>query len=73
MERWFMNNTGTGNRSNQLVKFALMYVDAGRSITEVTDAVLDLNAKLPEPMKDAEIMATIMVSAGKAIKKRDGL
>jgi hypothetical protein len=24
-------------------------------------------------MKDAEIMATIMVSAGKAIKKRDGL
>lgn len=71
MERWFMNNTGAGNRSNQLVKYALMLVDAGKTATEVTEIVLDLNAKLPQPMKESEVMATIIVSASKAIKKRD--
>jgi len=71
MERWFMGSTGTGNRSNQLVKYALMLVDAGKNVNEVTETVLDLNKKLPTPMPEAEVMATIIVSASKAIKKRD--
>ncbi len=71
MERWFMGNTGTGNRSNNLVKYALMLCDAGHTVQEITDKVLDLNDKLADSMKQAEIMATIIVSAAAACKKRD--
>ena len=70
LERWFVNNTGAGNRSNQLIKYALLLVDSGRSIMEVEQAVSDLNNKLPEKLPDDEIHQTIMVSAQRAIQKR---
>jgi hypothetical protein len=71
MERWFCQNTGIGNRSNQLVKYALMLVDSGRDIIDVQSAVLELNAKLQDKMKEAEILTTIMKTAAKAFNKRD--
>ena len=65
MERWFINNTGTGNRSNQLVKYALMLVDSGMEINSVQANVLSLNNKLPDKMDDTEILATVMQTAHK--------
>lgn len=71
MERWFVNNTGIGNRSNQLIKYALMLVDSGMDFTSVQNNVLALNNKLQNKMRETEVMSTILVSASKAINKRD--
>jgi len=70
LERWFINNTGAGNRSNQLIKYALLLVDGGQTIMEVEQAVGNLNSKLADKLPDDEIHQTIMVSAQRAIQKR---
>tara|TARA_B100000929_G_scaffold108179_1_gene85737 strand:- start:51012 stop:53174 length:2163 start_codon:yes stop_codon:yes gene_type:complete len=73
LERWFVNNTGSGNRSNQLIKYALLLVDSGMDINSVKNNVMALNTKLPEKLDEAEIISTIMVTAAKAHrKKQDG-
>ena len=66
LERWFLNHTGTGNRSNQLIKYALMLVDIGNDIQTVQDKVIALNDKLADKMDTQEIYTTIMKSATKA-------
>jgi hypothetical protein len=71
LERWFVSNTTKGNRSNQLIKYAFMLIDAGVSITDIRDKVLDLNHKLPDKLPDAEITNTIMVSVAKKIQNKD--
>jgi hypothetical protein len=71
LERWFVNNTGSGNRSNQLIKYALLLVDSGLDTEAVKNSVLALNNKIPDKMEEAEIFSTILVTAGKAIYKRD--
>lgn len=70
LERWFVNNTGQGNRSNQLIKYALMLVDSGKTVSQVENAVLALNEKLADKLPEEEIMTTIMVSARKAYAKQ---
>ena len=70
MERWFINNTGTGNRSNQLLKYALMLVDAGFDYDSVLNNVIALNSKLADSIPDAELLTTVMVTAGKAVHKK---
>lgn len=71
IERWFINNTGIGNRSNQMVKYALLLVDSGMEIDQVTNNVLALNSKLADKMEEIELMSTVMVTASKAIHARD--
>lgn len=71
LERWFLNNTGNGNRSSQLVKYALVLVDSGQSASEVETNLLALNNKLPDKLTEIEIRSTILVTAAKAITKRD--
>jgi len=73
MERWFCSNTGIGNRSNQLIKYALLLVDSGMDFASVQNNVLGLNNKLQDKMRESEIMSTILVSASKAINKRDAI
>ena len=70
LERWFISNTGDGNRSNQLIKYALLLVDGGQTIMQVEQAVNALNSKLASKLPDDEIHQTIMVSAQRAIQKR---
>lgn len=71
IERWFIHNTSDGNRSNQLIKYALMLVDQGKDFDEVRSAVYGLNSKLQDRLSENEIKQTILVSASKALKKRN--
>lgn len=70
LERWFIRNTGEGNRSNQFIKYALMLVDNGMGIEEIKNSLLALNSKLADKLDDTEILSTVMVSAHKAILAR---
>lgn len=70
LERWVINNTGDGNRNNQLLKYAYVLVDAGFDFEGVRSRVNELNAKLPDKLEEAEIMGTIMVTIGKAISRK---
>lgn len=70
VERWFMQKTGKGNRSNQLIKYALMLVDSGADYEDIQDAVLSLNKKLPNKLDESEIYATIMRTVMSKISKR---
>ena len=56
LERWFIENTGLGNRSNQLVKYALLLVDMGADIGDVEDKVKSLNNKMADKLTDKEIV-----------------
>ena len=71
VERWFMQKTGKGNRSNQLIKYALMLVDTGQDYDYIQSAVMNLNSKLPDKMDEAEIYSTIMRTVGSKLSKRN--
>ena len=71
LERWFVDRTGMGNRSNQLIRYAKMLVDTGMDYSTIQSKVMALNNKIPDKLDEAEIMATVMVTVGKDIGKRD--
>ena len=70
LERWFVNNTVNGNRSNQLVKYGLVLVDSNKDFSSIRDAVIELNSKLPDKLSEREIDTTIMVTITKALANK---
>jgi hypothetical protein len=70
LERWFVHNTGDGNRNNQLLRYAMILVDAGFDYEGIRLKVNTLNDKLPDKLSEAELLGTILVTASKAIAKR---
>lgn len=70
LERWFIHNTGDGNRNNQLMRYAFTLVDAGYDYETIRQRVLNLNDKLADKLDEVEIMNSIMVTVGKALVKK---
>ena len=71
MERWFINNTGDGNRNNMVLRFGTILVDAGYDMASVMDRVRAFNDKLPDKLEDMEIMTTVMKTVQNRILQRD--
>ena len=71
LERWFFLNTNIGNRSNQLIRYALALVDNDQIIENIRNSLLTFNSKLKNPLTEEEINNTIMVTVVKAVTKRD--
>jgi hypothetical protein len=67
LERWFLGNTGEGNRSNMMLKYALALVDNGYNLENVHNAVTAFNSKLVEPMPELEISSTVMLTVAKRL------
>lgn len=61
IERWFANRMDKG-RNNQLAQYGLMLLDAGYSVNDIGVILMEFNSKLPEPLDEAEILSTVMVS-----------
>jgi hypothetical protein len=59
LERWFVANTGRGNRNGRLVQYGYALMDDGKNITDIMDGVRSLNQKLADPLSDVEITNTI--------------
>ena len=69
LERWFAQRMAEGNRNNHMIKFALALVDSGMGLLEVEAAVKAFNKKLNNPLTEAEISSTVMVTVGKRYTK----
>ena len=67
LERWVLNNTGDGNRNNQLLRYALILVDAGFDFDGTLSRVSQLNTKLDVPLEEAEILNTVMKTVTKKL------
>ena len=70
LERWFAQRISSGNRNNQMIKFALALVDSGMNLVEVSHAVHAFNNKLSSPLNEEEIDSTIMVTVSKRFQKQ---
>ncbi|UKL14801.1 bifunctional DNA primase/helicase [Stenotrophomonas phage C121] len=65
LQRWFAGKIATGNRNNNMLKYAMCLVDAGWTLPEVQKGVLEFNAKLSNSLPKDEIESTIFVSVAK--------
>lgn len=65
LERWFAQRIASGNRNNQMLKYALALVDSGWSLMDVGKQVLAFNTKLNTPLPTEEIESTIMKTVAK--------
>lgn len=70
LERWVINNIGDGNRNNMLLRYAMILLDGGFGFEDIRSRVIQLNDKIADKLDESEIMATIMISVGKALAKR---
>ncbi|MGL5582154.1 MAG: primase C-terminal domain-containing protein, partial [Cetobacterium sp.] len=70
LERWFAQRMGSGNRNNQLLKFAMLLADTGMDYQNILDRVLGFNAKLDTPLPEIEIHSTIMRSISKKLSEK---
>lgn len=69
LERWFASRIASGNRNNQMIKFALALVDNGMSLLEVSRQVHAFNQKINNPMDEEEIDSTIMRTVAKRFSR----
>ena len=69
LERWFAVRFASGNRNNQMIKFALALVDNGHSIIEVNKMVHSFNEKMSSPLTKDEIDSTVLKSVAKRFQK----
>lgn len=65
LERWFALKIASGNRNNQLIKFALAVADSGVSYQQVEETVIAFNAKLSNGLDESEIRSTILQTVAK--------
>lgn len=72
LERWFINNTGDGNRNHRLCAYAYACVEMGQDVATVRNNVMSLNSKLESPLDTVEIDSTIMVSVSKRVHVKKG-
>ncbi len=69
IERWFAQRIMSGNRNNQMIKYALALVDSGMALADVSKQVHAFNQKLNGPLTENEIDSTIMVTVGKRFQR----
>ena len=69
LERWFAQRIASGNRNNQMLKYAMALTDTGMSLMDVSKQVHAFNDKLNHPLDKNEIDTTILVSVAKKYTK----
>lgn len=70
LERWFAQRIASGNRNNQMIKYALALVDGGHSLVDVNRMVLDFNKKLSNPLSEQELASTVLTTVGKRFQAK---
>lgn len=70
-ERWFIANTASGNRNGQLLRYGYMLIDTNVDYNDIRKQVVDLNARLPEPLSEEELDRTLLRTLYKKAIERD--
>lgn len=71
IERWFMRDIEIKGRNNQLLRYALMLVDAGDTQQEIINKVFSFNDKIPNPLSKAELTNTILKTVENKFKEME--
>lgn len=69
LERWFVNNTGEGNRNNNLYKYGTAILQMGWGVDKAKEYVTSLNSKLPNSLSFSELSKTVFKSLESKAKK----
>lgn len=68
LERWFAQRMVSGNRNNQMLRFAMVLVDTGAlSYQEVEQRVMEFNAKLDNKLSDDELRQTVLITVARKL------
>jgi len=70
LERWFAQRIATGNRNNQMIKYALALIDSGMDAYTIGKQVHAFNKKLSNPLNEDEIDNTILVTVAKKLSTK---
>lgn len=70
LEKWFAMRMVEGQRSNEMIRFALMLVDSGMPIEDVEEKVMSLNSKLEEGLTETELASTVLRTAARRFMER---
>ena len=63
IDRWFLQNTSTGNRNNMLFRYGKLLVDRGDlEPTVIEKKIKELNSKLDAPIAEDELKTTVLTS-----------
>lgn len=68
LERWFAVRMVSGNRNNNMIRFALALVDTGLAYPEIEARVLGFNAKLDNKLPDDELRATVLKTVAQKLQ-----
>lgn len=71
LERWFAQRISSGNRNNQMLKYALALVDTGMALMDVSKQVHAFNDKINTPLSKDELDSTIMVTVAKRYQRKE--
>jgi hypothetical protein len=69
LERWFAQRIASGNRNNQMIKYALALMDSGMDFLNIEQQVFTLNGRLSNPLSEDELRNTILVTVARKIHK----
>jgi hypothetical protein len=70
LERWFAQRIASGNRNNQMIKYALALVDGGMTLIDVRKQVHVFNLKMNHPLTEDEIDTTILTTVAKRYQRQ---
>ena len=70
LERWVLNHIGSGNRNDQIYKYAMVLADAGKSLEQIGELARSLNNKLSDRLSDEEIMNTVLKSVSNKMNRK---
>jgi hypothetical protein len=65
LERWFAQRFTTGDRNNQMIRYALALLDSGMELIEIEQRVKSFNASLPNGLDTQELENTVMRTVAK--------
>lgn len=69
LDRWFAVRMATGNRNNQMIKYALALYDTGWLYPDIEKKVLHFNSQLSNKLTEEELRSTVLVTVSKKFMK----
>ena len=70
LERWFAQRMVSGDRNNQMAKFAFALLDTGMPLIEIQNRVVAFNNSMSNGLTEHEIRDTVMKSVAKKYANR---